>query len=129
MTGQAGEYLAAFVLQRSFRAIAFPNIPAPYDLIVESHAGKLLRCQVKTCDTPKIVNGNEYFRWNTRSSAGIYKEKDIDFMALVILPRRLVYFLDVKDIKGYSFYLRTDAAAELLESETLKKVLGSYINE
>jgi len=49
-------------------------------------------------------------------------------MALVILPRRLVYFLDVKDIKGYSFYLRTDAAAELLESETLKKVLGSHIN-
>ena len=129
MTGQAGEFLAASVLQRSFRAIAFPNIPAPYDLIVESYAGKLFKCQVKTCDKPKTITGNEYWRFNTRSRAGRYLDTEIDFMALVILPRRLVYFLSVNDIKADCIYLNTESVERSIEAETLTKVLGEYINE
>ena len=77
--GQAGEYLAASVLQRHVKAIAFPDIPTSYDLLVETKSNEFLRCQVKTTDVIWSVNEYDYWRFHAKKESGAYTSKDCDF--------------------------------------------------
>lgn len=129
VVGQAGEYLAAAALQQHFRAIAFPGLPSAYDLVVESHAGKFLRCQVKTCGTQAKQGGSTYWRFNTGKRLNPYLKSDVDFFALVILPLRMCIFLDVSDITGPTYRIPTNKLDLDIENKSLNKVLGNYINE
>lgn len=125
-TGQSGEYLAASVLQRHFKTIAFPDLAAPYDLVAESYNGDFLRCQVKTADAVNVVNGYRYWRFNTAKKTSCYTNDEIDFFALVCLPRRLLIFQAFENTSAQS-RLREDAFTERLELETLNEVLGEHL--
>jgi len=114
------------VLQRHFKAIAFPNIPSPYDLVAESYGGSFLKCQVKTCDSVNVINGCRYWRFHTSNKAGAYLETEVDFFALVSLPRRLVFFRAVSDVKKVC-RIREDQMTERGEIESLDAVLGQYL--
>ena len=129
IVGQAGEYLAAAVLQPHFRGIAFPGLPSPYDLVVESNAGTFLRCQVKTSGTPSKQRAGTYWRFNTGTRLKPYLKSDVDFFALVILPLRICIFLDVSDITGPTYRIPTNKLDLDIENKSLNKVLGNYINE
>jgi len=124
--GQAGEYLAAAALQSHFRTIAFPGIAAPYDLIAESYSGSFLKCQVKASTHINIVHGCRYWKFNTCRSKGEYHESEVDFFALVSLPRRLVYFVGIADVM-YNHRIRENEMTQRAEIESLDKVLGKYL--
>lgn len=125
-TGQAGEYLAAAVLQSHFRTIAFPGLAAPYDLIAESYGGSFLKCQVKASTHINIVHGNRYWKFNTRKAKGEYHKSEVDFFALVSLPKRLVYFVSISDVM-YNHRIRENEMTERAEIESLDTVLGKYL--
>lgn len=124
--GQAGEFLAASVLQRHFQAIAFPQSLTAYDLIAHHASGKFLKCQVKTAEKQKDVRGYKYWKFDTRKSSGLYGKSEIDFFALVVLPKRIVTFLDRSESKSIC-YLKDDQVTAEREQETLEKVLGLHI--
>lgn len=117
------------MLQPHFRGIAFPGLPSPYDLVVESNAGTFLRCQVKTSGTKSRQRGRTYWRFNTGTRLKPYLKSDVDFLALVILPLRICIFLDVSDITGPTYRIPTNKLDLDIENKSLNKVLGNYINE
>jgi len=124
--GQAGEYLAAAVLQREFPAIAFPDRPSAYDLLIETEVNTFLRCQVKTSDVINSVNGCDYWKFNIRRTAGNYKSGDCDFFAFVVLRARTVVFAKSDDVTT-SFRVRLDDATFENEERTLKQTLGEWL--
>lgn len=126
-TGQAGEYLAAAVLQRHFPAIAFPNIPTAYDLMAETKDGQFLRCQVKTCEKPNEIRGFSYWRFQTTKRKTMYTDKEIDFFALVVLPKRLVVFMRPEDVVSQTQRFKTDEVNEDLELISLERTLGAWL--
>ena len=127
--GQAGEYLAAAVLQRHFQTIAFPDRPSAYDLLVETHSNSFLRCQVKTSDSLDTVRGNHYYRFHTRSRSGAYTNKECDFFAFVVLPTRTVVFAKPEDITSAVFRVKQDASTLDTENQTLLTTLGEWLYE
>lgn len=127
-TGTSGEYLAASVLQRHFKAIAFPNLPTPYDLILEAYDGRFLKCQVKTCDIINTINGCRYWKFNTGKSKKQYTADEVDFFALVSLPRRLIFCMSFDEIGAiHTTRLRETQFTERAETESINKVLGDYL--
>lgn len=124
--GQAGEYLTACVLQRHFQAIAFPHIPTAYDILAHHKSGAFLKCQVKTAEKTTNIKGSKYWQFKTRKKSKMYDDTEVDFFALVVLPKRIVTFLSKADATG-QFYLREADATPEKEQKTLVDVLGSYI--
>tara|TARA_R110000796_G_C14565774_1_gene435286 strand:+ start:104 stop:502 length:399 start_codon:yes stop_codon:yes gene_type:complete len=125
--GQAGEYLAAAVLQRHFSAIASPDKPSAYDLIVETKDNFFLRCQVKTSDSISSINGSNYWSFHTHKSSGMYTHDDCDFFAFVVLRKRTVVFAKPENIKSSVYRIRLDEATLEKEATTLKQTLGEWL--
>ena len=126
--GQAGEYLAAAVLQRHFSAIAFPDKPSSYDLLVEVHRTSFLRCQVKTTNYVDVVNGNSYYRFNSQTrNVGMYTNDHCDFFAFVVLPTRTVIFDKPENVKSSVYRVKQEHATLDAEEETFRKTLGAWL--
>jgi hypothetical protein len=125
--GQAGEYLAASVLQRHVKAIAFPDIPTSYDLLVETMSNEFLRCQVKTTDVIWSVKGYDYWRFHATRESGAYTSKDCDFFAFVILQARTVVFALPDNVTGGQFRVKLDDATFHNEAQTLQQTLGEWL--
>jgi hypothetical protein len=125
--GQAGEYLAAAVLQRHFLAIAFPDKPSVYDLIVETKTNSFLRCQVKTSNSISSVNGSDYYRFHTLKSSGKYSKTDCDFFAFVVLRHRTVVFVNPENVKSAVYRVKLDDATFENEAQTLQQTLGEWL--
>tara|TARA_A200000159_G_scaffold39141_2_gene35654 strand:+ start:428 stop:772 length:345 start_codon:yes stop_codon:yes gene_type:complete len=114
------------VLQRHFQAIAFPHIPTAYDLLAHHKSGEFLKCQVKTAAKIKEINGSKYWAFKTKKESGAYGSSEVDFFALVVLPKRAVFFLSNEDATGTCYIKESDATPER-ELETLHDVLGEYL--
>lgn len=114
------------MLQRHFEAIAFPNIPAPYDLLVETKEGKFLKCQVKTADSTSSNKGNNYWQFRTTHGTQKYTKQMIDFFAFVILPKRKIVF-GTPESMGKTFWVPMHLATSENEQKTLESVLGKYL--
>ena len=125
--GQAGEYLAASVLQRHFKAIAFPNLPTAYDLVVETKNNSFLRCQVKSSDVISSTNGCDYWRFHAQKASGSYTSRDCDFFAFVILQARTVVFARPDNLTSGVFRVRLDDATFENEAQTLQQTLGEWL--
>jgi hypothetical protein len=125
--GQAGEYLAASVLQRHVKAIAFPDIPTSYDLLVETMSNEFLRCQVKSSDVISSVNGCDYWRFHAKKASGAYTSKDCDFFAFVILQTRTIVFKTPDNLTSGVFRVRLDDATFENEAQTLQQTLGEWL--
>ena len=127
--GQAGEFLAASVLQRHFKAIVLPQTPEPYDLIVEDDDGNFYKCQVKTAGVIDTINNCEYYRFNAvkRQSQKQYTASDADFFAFVALPDRLVWFVDQNSAKATN-RIRVADLTEATEAGSLIKTMETIRN-
>lgn len=129
--GQAGEFLAASVLQRHFRAIVLPQTPEPYDLLVEDDTGRFYKCQVKTTAGVDTVNSQEYYRFraqkNKYGKGQEYTADEADFFAFVCLPKRLVWFVDQPSTKRCN-RIRADEMNLELEEKTLKSTMENIRN-
>ncbi len=125
--GLSGEFFAASVLQRRFKAIAFATSSSPFDLICESNAGFFYRCQVKSTASTNTVNTFKYWMWRTSRSKNMpYKKGDVDFFALVSLPSRAVLFVLPRDIKSCCYRVRVDSLDQNVENESLNRVLETF---
>lgn len=123
--GYAGELLAASVLQRHFKTIAFPQLPTAYDLLVETKS-QFLRCQVKTAHKVTTINSNRYFKFSTSfRQTQKYTKDDIDFFALVILPNRVMQFYPPS--VGVSVYIKESDATLEKEQASFKNLLSKYL--
>lgn len=99
----AGEYLtASFLVQYCDSVIIAPE-GHKSDLILD-HCGKLYRVQVKTTNSIYKKDNQDYFRWDFRSSydrkakSDRYRSNDVDFFALVALPRKFIFFVPLEDV-------------------------------
>jgi len=115
------------VLQRHFKAIASPDIPSVYDLLVESHSGSFLKCQVKTTNKIEELNGCRYWRFNTRRKGSLYKRDDVHFFALVILPERIVIFEKAEDVLVPIYRVKENDVSNTLEEQSLQHALGEWL--
>jgi len=115
------------VLQRHFKAIAFPDIPSVYDLLVESHSGSFLKCQVKSTNQVEEINGCRYWRFNTRRAKGIYKTSECHFFALVILPERLVIFEKIERVQTLIYRIKEADLSRTLEEQSIQHALGEWL--
>ena len=129
--GQAGEFLAASVLQRHFKAIVLPQTPEPYDLLVEDDTGRFYKCQVKTTAGIDSVNNHEYYRFRAQKNkyghGEQYTAADADFFAFVCLPERLVWFVDQSSTKRCN-RIRVDQMTLEVEEQTLKETMEKIRN-
>lgn len=129
--GQAGEFLAASVLQRHFKAIVLPQTPEPYDLLVEDDDGAFYKCQVKTTAVVDTLGNYNYYRFraqkNKYGKGEQYTADEADFFAFVILPERLVWFVDQSSTKRCN-RIRTDEISLEVEENTLKKTMEKLRN-
>jgi len=122
--GSSGEFFAAAVLQRHFKTIAFASSTSPFDLICESYAGRFYKCQVKATKSPCNINGSTYFQWSTaRGRHVMYRERDVDFFALVAINERLIYFVLPEKITSSMFRVRVDKLNDIAEAESLSRVM------
>lgn len=115
------------MLQRHFKAIASPDIPSVYDLLVESHCGSFLKCQVKSTNQVETINGSRYWRFSTKKTKGLYGDGELHFFALVILPLRLVIFEKLKGVNAAIYRIKESDASRSLEERSLQHVLGEWL--
>lgn len=103
--GKAGEYLACADLCRK-GLIAFPSEQGlPYDVVIDVD-GKLLKCQVKTTEQPRIIPQRNKetkayifnIKRNGKNGISRYTEKDVDVFALVTLDTMSVGYLVANDM-------------------------------
>lgn len=125
--GQSGEYLAASLLQRHFPAIAFPNVAAPYDLIVQTKNSEFLRCQIKTTKQLEQNRSSAVWKFTTARDGKKYGSGEIDFFVLVALPKNLCAFYLVEECDKGSLRIFDKDFTEQLQSETFDKVLRHYL--
>ena len=99
-----------------------------YDLLAQKKTGDFLKCQVKTTDKLQTVKGNNYWMFNTGKTSKVkeYSVSEIDFFALVVLPKRVVSFVLPNEAKS-TFSIREDKATSQYEEQTLRDVLGIYL--
>ena len=125
--GLAGEFLAASVLQRHFKTIAFANHNSSYDLILEQINGGFLTCQVKTTSTADKNKGYSSYRWNLdKVKHKRYTYHDFHFVAFVVLPLRLCWFRLYDEIKGSCVRKSIKKFNAELEKTSLQKVLRAF---
>lgn len=93
MVGTYGEYFTVTrLLSWGYPATVVPG-PFKYDVVVDID-GTPLRIQVKsTGKIQKSRTGNDVFRFECRTRAKSYKEKDYDIMACVAVPNYRILFL------------------------------------
>lgn len=125
--GQSGEYLAASLLQRYFKAIAFPNAPSHYDLLVETKNSEFLRCQIKTTKQLEQKRKTAVWKFTTARNGKKYESNEIDFFVLVALPKNLCAFYLVGECDKGSVRILDKDFTEKLQSETFDKVLRPYL--
>lgn len=80
-------------------AISWPLEPRPYDLLVETDQGRILRVQVKS--GTRFV-GDSWLVWITKSSRGrrvAYSSEEIDFFGIVTGDHE-VYMVPVRLVEG-----------------------------
>jgi len=124
--GLSGEFFAAAVLQRKFKAIAFATSNSPFDLICQSYSGQFFTCQVKATASTSTVKNNKYWQWSTsRSNHALYKDGDADFFALVALPLRAILFVKAADIKSRCYRLPEKNLDLEIEAQSLTRILES----
>tara|TARA_X000001382_G_scaffold18280_2_gene11258 strand:+ start:701 stop:1126 length:426 start_codon:yes stop_codon:yes gene_type:complete len=125
--GLSGEYLAASVLQRHFKTIAFANHNSSYDLILEQLNGGFLKCQVKTTSTADKNKDYRFFRWNLdKSRHKKYAFQDFHFVAFVVLPLRLCCFKLNDEIKGQTHRISVSDFNADLEKKSIQNILGVF---
>lgn len=115
------------MLQRHFKAIASPDIPSVYDLLVESHSGLFLKCQVKSTNQVETLNGSRYWRFATRRTGGLYRPEDCHFFALVILPKRIVIFEKTEQVKSRIHRIKEADVSSILEEQSIQHALGEWL--
>lgn len=145
MAGKAGEYLACFdLLYKGFNA--FPSDQGlPFDIIVERD-GKLYRGQVKSVrrmykyyirNDGKLAHS--VYRFTTRYGSvrknRVAELKVTDFYAFVVLPKKIVAYMWVKDLVSKN----TGKINQLVEFKDRdcpyhkdgmgRRVLGKYIQD
>lgn len=122
--GLSGEFFAAAVLQRHFKAIAFATSNSPFDLICQSRSGNFYTCQVKATASTNTVNKNSYWQWSTtRNQKARYQASDANFFALVALPLRTIVFATPSEITSSVYRVREDKLDSAAENESLTRVL------
>lgn len=141
--GKAGEYLACADLCRK-GLIAFPSEQGlPYDVVIDVD-GKLLKCQVKSTEQPRLVQQRSKetrayifnIKRNGKNGKSRYTEDDVDIFALVALDTMSVGYLLAKDMpdtinirvdslrgayydeKGYSDYLEIIERYESIKNQS-----------
>ena len=103
--GKAGEYLVCADLCMK-GLIAYPSEQGlPYDVVIDVD-GKLLKCQVKTTEQPRIIPQRNKetkayifnIKRNGKNGISRYTEKDVDVFALVTLDTMSVGYLVANDM-------------------------------
>lgn len=103
--GKAGEYIVcADLIMKGL--IAFPSEQGlPYDIIIDT-GFKMLRCQVKTTEKPRVIQQRKketkayIFNIKRHGVGGLkrYESNEVDLFALVELETRTVVYLKPKDM-------------------------------
>ena len=124
----AGEYLtASFLVQYCDSVIIAPE-GHKSDLILD-HCGKLYRVQVKTTNSIYKKDNQDYFRWDFRSSydrkskSDRYQSNDVDFFALVALPRKFIFFVPLDAVTN-SLAKKVDELKNIDSVESLQTTLN-----
>ena len=124
----AGEYLtASFLVQYCDSVIIAPE-GHKSDLILD-HCGKLYRVQVKTTNSIYKKDNQDYFRWDFRSSYDRkskndrYRSNDVDFFALVALPRKFIFFVPLEAVTN-SLAKKVDELKNIDSVESLQTTLN-----
>tara|TARA_A100001201_G_scaffold44801_1_gene45811 strand:+ start:681 stop:1130 length:450 start_codon:yes stop_codon:yes gene_type:complete len=123
----AGEYLCASFLTRFCDSVIIAPEGHKADLILD-HCHKLYRVQVKTTNSVYKKDGNDYYRWDFRRSVDKkskeerYSAEDVDFFALVALPRNFIVFVPYKNAPN-SFAKKIEEFKKIDPAESLQETL------
>ncbi|MCL1986888.1 MAG: group I intron-associated PD-(D/E)XK endonuclease [Firmicutes bacterium] len=153
--GKAGEYLTCVdLIMKGF--IAFPSEQGlSYDVLLDT-GSKLLRIQVKTCSSPRLVpqrkKTTEAYIFNIKRHGKNNKKKytleSVDIFALVCLDTRKVGYIKNTDMPttinlrvdrlrgtyydeiGIQNYNKVVALSKIIKSQTeISKKLGLHVSE
>lgn len=73
-----------------------------YDALIEKE-GVINRVQIKATNVRQTDNNKDVYRCGVSCGNGknnIYTKKDIDFIAIVVLPESAWYFIPIEEIKS-----------------------------